>query len=128
MFCSKCGQQMEAGLQFCTSCGTPTGAAAGVTTTAPPGDTRYQYLSPYWRFVFQKFDQRPAQMQTHWNWPAFFFGPFWYLVKGLAAKAALYFVVSIATAGVAWLFLAIYAGLYGPWDYYLKETQGKQLW
>lgn len=129
MFCSKCGQQMEAGLQFCPSCGTPTGAgASAATTTAPGADTRYQYQSPYWKWVFQKFDQRPGQMQTHWNWPAFFFGPFWYLVKGMAAKAALYFVVSIATAGVGWLFLAIYAGLYGPWDYYLKETQGKQLW
>jgi hypothetical protein len=120
---------MEAGLQFCTSCGTPTGATpAGAAAAAPSADSRYQYQSPYWKWVFQKFDQRPGQMQTHWNWPAFFFGPFWYLVKGMLAKAALYFVVSIVTAGVGWLFLAIYAGLYGPWDYYLKETQGKQLW
>jgi len=67
-------------------------------------------------------------MQTHWNWPAFFFGALWYLFKGMPAKAGLYFLISLASVGVGWLFLAIYAGLYGAWDYYLKEVQGKQLW
>jgi hypothetical protein len=119
-------------VQFCANCGAPTGlqqAAAAAGAPAAAGSTGSRaYLSPYWQAVFQKFDQRPGQMQTHWNWPAFFFGAFWYLFKGMPAKATLYFVVSIASAGVGWLFLAIYAGLYGPWDYYLKEVQGKQLW
>ncbi len=66
-------------------------------------------------------------MQTHWNWPAFFFGPFWYLVKGMPAKGAIYLTIVIATHGFG-LFLAVYAGLYGAWDYYLKEAKGKQLW
>jgi hypothetical protein len=88
----------------------------------------YAHLPPYWQTLFQRFNQQPAQTQTHWNWPAFIFGAFWYLVKGMPAKAALYFLVSIGTAGIGWLFLALYAGLYGPWDYYLKEVRGKQLW
>lgn len=132
MYCSKCGAPLEPQTQFCAACGTPTApqaGAAGGGATAPAALTgKYDYLPPYWQRVFQRFAQRPSQMQTHWNWPAFFFGAFWYLFKGMPAKAALYFLVSIGTAGVGWLFLAIYAGLYGPWDYYLKEVHGKQLW
>ena len=148
MYCSKCGAQLAPQAVFCVSCGTHTEAAetavpGGPTPGAPspgvppssapsqaiptPGGG-YAYLPPYWQAVFQKFDVRPGQMQTHWNWPAFFFGAFWYLVKGMPAKAAIYFVVSLVTYGAGWLFLAIYAGLYGAWDYYLKEVKGKQLW
>ena len=36
--------------------------------------------------------------------------------------------VAVITVGAGGVFLAIYAGLYGPWDYYLKEAYGKQLW
>ena len=132
MFCSKCGVSLAPQAEFCASCGTPTAPAGvaptgGTSAAAPPAD-RHAYLPAYWQRVFQKFDQQPGRMQTHWNWPAFFFGAFWYLVKGMPAKAAIYFVISISTYGAAWLFLAIYAGLYGAWDYYLKEVQGKQLW
>jgi Protein of unknown function (DUF2628) len=132
MFCSKCGARIAPQFAFCASCGAPTAPpggspAEGLAAVAAPAD-RYPYLSPYWRAVFQRFDQRSGQMQTYWNWPAFFFGAFWYLVKGLPAKAAIYFVLCIVTAGVGWLFLAFYAGFYGPWDYYLKEAYGKQLW
>ncbi len=122
MYCSKCGAQLVPQTQFCGACGAPTAPAAATAAG------RYAYLSPYWQAVFQRFDQRAGQMETHWNWPAFFFGAFWYLFKGMPAKAALYFVIAIASAGVGWLFLAIYAGLYGAWDYYLKEVHGKQLW
>lgn len=144
MYCSKCGAQLDAEARFCTNCGAqtapaPTGATGGASAVGVPpavtlpgvaaGSTaRYAHLSLYWQAVFQKFDQRPGQMQTHWNWPSFFFGAFWYLVKGMPAKAALYFILSVLTYGGGWVFLAIYAGLYGAWDYYLKEVQGKQLW
>lgn len=132
MFCSKCGAQLAPQAVFCASCGTPASPAQTAAPGAPPQPIpgaagRYAHLPPYWQAVFQKFDMRPGQMQTHWNWPAFFFGPFWYLVKGMPAKGAIYVAVIIATFGFG-LFLAIYAGLYGAWDYYLKESRGKQLW
>jgi hypothetical protein len=95
-------------------------------STGPGG--KYDHLPPYWQSVFQKFDRRPGQMQTHWNWPSFFFGMFWYLVKGMPAKAALYFVICLVSFGAGLVFLPFYAGLYGAWDYYLKEAHGKQLW
>ena len=133
MNCPKCGGDMAAGAQFCQKCGTlipPPGPQPGgqAATVTPDAAGRFAHLPQYWQSVFRKFDQRPAQMQTSWNWPAFFFGAFWYLVKGMPAKGVLYLLVSVATTGVGWLFLMVYAGLYGAWDYYLKEAQGKQLW
>ena len=133
MFCPKCGGDVIAGAQFCPNCGTataPQGPRPGgqAATVTPDAAGRFAQLPKYWQNVLQRFDQRPSQMQTYWNWPAFFFGPFWYLVKGMPVKGALYLLISIGTQGIAWLFLAIYAGLYGAWDYYLKEARGKQLW
>jgi len=132
MYCPSCGKDIPAGAQFCGSCGTavpsqgpPSGEHAAVAASAAAG--RFTHLTEYWQNVFRKFDRDPGKMQTHWNWPAFFFGPFWYLVKGMPVKGALYLLVVIGTAGFG-LFLAVYAGLYGAWDYYLREAQGKQLW
>lgn len=123
MYCPNCGKDVAAGAQFCQHCGAavaPPGAAV-----APSGGARFAHLPEYWQKVFGKFDQN-STMQTYWNWPAFFFGPIWYLVKGMPAKGLLY--VLIMATGIGWLFLLVYAGLYGAWDYYLKEAQGKQLW
>ena len=131
MFCPKCGGDVIAGAQFCPNCGTattPPGPQPGgqAATVTPDAAGRFAHLPQYWQNVFQRFDQRPSQMQTYWNWPAFFFGPFWYLVKGMPAKGLLYLLV--AATGIGWLFLLVYTGLYGAWDYYLKEARGKQLW
>jgi zinc-ribbon domain/Protein of unknown function (DUF2628) len=131
MYCPSCGKDVTAGAQFCQNCGAavPSQApqpGAQAATVTPAGTGRFAYLSEYWQKVFGKFDQSPTRMQTYWNWPAFFFGPIWYLVKGMPAKGLLY--VLIMATGIGWLFLLVYAGLYGAWDYYLKEAQGKQLW
>jgi hypothetical protein len=131
MYCPKCGTDIPPGAQFCSSCGAavpppaPQPSGQPVTVT-PAASGRFAHLPEYWRNVFRRFDEKPAQMQTQWNWPAFFFGPFWYLVKGMPLKGLLY--VLIAITGIGWLFLIVYSGLYGAWDYYLKEAQGKQLW
>ena len=132
MYCANCGKDVPAGAQFCSSCGAavaaPGGpASAAATTPAGQDALRFAHLPAYWQNVFRGFELSSVRMQTHWNWPAFFFGPFWYLVKGMPAKGALYLAIVIGTAGFG-LFLAVYAGMYGPWDYYLKEAQGKQLW
>jgi len=124
MYCPSCGKETAAGAQSCANCGAAVPAQA---VAAASGAGRFGHLPEYWQKVFARFDQNPNKMQTHWNWPAFFFGPFWYLVKGMPAKAAMYVLVVVATAGFG-LFLAIYAGLYGTWDHYLKEAQGKQFW
>ena len=132
MYCPNCGKDIPAGAQFCGSCGMPVplqGPPSGsyAAAAASPSAERFPHLPEYWQRVFRRFDQTPEKMQTHWNWPAFLFGPFWYLVKGMPVKGALYLLIVVGTAGFG-LFLAVYAGLYGAWDYYLKEVQGKQLW
>jgi hypothetical protein len=128
MYCSHCGKDIAAGASFCPNCGAavpPAPPEPGVppATLAP---SRFSHLPEYWQQVFRKFDERPNHMQTYWNWPACFFGPFWYLVKGMPLKGLLY--IAIMATGIGWLFLIGYSGLYGAWDYYLKESQGKQLW
>lgn len=131
MYCPNCGKEIAAGANFCGNCGIaappqPLQPDGQVPTVTPSASGRFGHLPEYWQNVFRRFDEKPAQMQTHWNWPAFFFGPIWYLVKGMPAKGLLYGF--IAATGVGFPFLIVYAGLYGAWDYYLKEAQGKQLW
>jgi hypothetical protein len=130
MYCPNCGKDIAAGAQFCGSCGAPVPPqgppSGGQAVTAAPAASRFAHLPEYWRNVFQRFDQNPTKMQIHWNWPSFFFGPFWYLVKGMPAKGLLY--VLIMATGIGLIFLLVYTGLYGAWDYYLKEAQDKQLW
>jgi hypothetical protein len=131
MYCPSCGKDIPAGAQFCGSCGAavpPQSPQPGAqaATVMPSSAGRFTHLPEYWQNVFGKFDQIPTKMQTRWNWPAFFFGPIWYLVKGMPLKGLMYVVV--AATGIGWPFLIVYAGLYGAWDYYLKEAQGKQLW
>lgn len=123
MYCPNCGKEVPEGAQFCGNCGAP---ISPVPPAVVPDSTRFAHLPEYWRNVFRKYDQQPSQMQTHWNWPAFFFGPIWYLLKGMPLKALLYVIV--AATGIGFPFLIVYAGLYGAWDYYLKEAQGKQFW
>ena len=36
------------------------------------------------------------------SWPAFFFGAFWYAVKGMWGMAILSFIISMVTFGFAW--------------------------
>jgi predicted nucleic acid-binding Zn ribbon protein len=131
MFCPSCGKAVPDGVQFCSSCGAAVPPQASQPSEQPatvtPSASRFSHLPEYWQNVFRKFDEKPTKMQTHWNWPAFFFGPFWYLVKGMPVKGAFYVLIVVGTVGFG-LFLAVYAGLYGAWDYYLKEAQGKQLW
>ena len=134
MFCTSCGSQVSDGAQFCTKCGVAMGATGGSVAVATmpgtpaPAIDKFARLSPYWQEVFRKFSERPKEMQVKWNWPAFFFGFIWYLVKGMPLKALLIIGVAVITFGAGGVFLAVYAGLYGPWDYYLKEAYGKQLW
>jgi zinc-ribbon domain/Protein of unknown function (DUF2628) len=131
MYCPNCGKDVAPGAQFCGNCGAAVSPqapqpGAQAATVTPSGAGRFAHLPEYWQGVFGKFDHSPTKMQTYWNWPAFFFGPIWYLLKGMPAKGLLY--VLVMATGIGWLFLVVYAGLYGAWDYYLKEAQGKQLW
>ena len=53
---------------------------------------------------------------------------FWYLAKGLWVKGLLMLLIAVITAGMAGIFIWIYAGIAGNYDYYLLRRKGKQLW
>jgi hypothetical protein len=129
MNCPTCGAETSPDARFCQSCGASLAppSAPPATEAVVTATDRHAHLPPYWQEIFRRFDRQPTQMQTHWNWPAFFFGPFWYLFKGMPVKGAIYLLIVLGTYGVG-IFLAVYSGLYGAWDYYLKEAKGKQLW
>jgi hypothetical protein len=67
---------------------------------------------------------------------AFILGPFYYLVKGMWAKALIYFAVIIALGGILQLLTGIQIGyaasiFYSTWtkyDYYLFKVKKNQLW
>ena len=42
-----------------------------------------------------------AHIYSGWSWPAFFFGPIWYLVKGMWGLGLLYLVLCFT--GIGWL-------------------------
>lgn len=63
-----------------------------------------------------------------WNWPAFLFGAFWYLFRGMWAKALLLAAIVIFTGGFLAIPVWIYGGLMGTYDDYLLRRRGTQGW
>jgi len=138
MFCAKCGASNSAGGEFCSACGASLTAAAAaaagpfiatkINTAFEPASRDYSDLKPFYQRAFANMDGVGGKMTTQWNWAAFFFGALWYLFKGMPIKGILFLVLTILTGGLLGFFLAVYAGLYGTWDYYLAKVKGKQFW
>ncbi len=84
--------------------------------------------SPYYRRVFAKIDAGGGRSTATWNWAAFLFGLFWYMSKGMVAKAILMLVVCVITAGLAGPLVWVYSGLLGNYDYYLLRRKHTQFW
>jgi hypothetical protein len=78
--------------------------------------------------AYPRFDANHGGFVPTWNWAAFLFGGFWYLVKGLWVKGLAILVISLFSHGVAIPLLWVYAGVFGNWDRYLLERSGSQLW
>jgi len=56
--------------------------------------------------------------RSAWNWIAFFFGPFWYLAKGMTSKGIWMLIICIFTLFAAYPFLMFYSGAKGESDLY----------
>jgi hypothetical protein len=100
---------------------------------AVPGASRGQGYSDlnvdeHYRRKFSAFDARGGSFVASWNWPAFLFGVFWYLYRGMWAKALIIFAIVLISGGFMGIPLAIYVGLAGNYDYYLLKRRGTQLW
>ena len=52
--------------------------------------------------VTHQLTGRTVMLYEGWSWPCFFFGVFWYLVKGMWGAAILYFLISCT--GFGWPF------------------------
>jgi hypothetical protein len=84
--------------------------------------------------TFAIFALRGGRFVPTWNWPAFVFGPLWYLRKGLYAKGLVLLALSVCpfwtlalTVLVSGVIL-VYCGAVGNWDNYLWKTKGTQWW
>jgi len=63
-------------------------------------------LNAHWKEEFTKFENDPAY-KGKWNWPAFFFGGFWLLFKGLWKS----FLIIMALVIVVGIILEEFIGL-----------------
>lgn len=94
----------------------------------PPATSRDAWLDPHYQHKFARIDAEGGSFVALWNWPAFLFGAFWYLFKGMWAKALLIFFVALLSGGLLGIPLWIYTGVAGTYDYYLLKRRQKQLW
>ena len=124
--CQNCGKEIaiKSKVKFCPHCGKS--IYFRKEEKSPSFDTGE---TPYHQDKFRCFDEA-GQFVPTWNWAAFFFGIFWYLCKGMPAKAGIFLVVGIISTVIPLLLflLPLYFGIAGNYDYYLLKVKGKQLW
>ena len=138
-FCPRCGGGAPGGAAFCARCGSavngapPPNRPAAARRPAPDSPALLGGLShvDYSR-VFAPFEAAGGKWAPTFNLLAFLIGPIWYLLKGMWLKAILLgaasFFLILVTGGLAAFIPWLYYGLFGNWDLYLWERQGKQGW
>ena len=123
--CQNCGKEIaiKSKVKFCPHCG-----KSIYFRKEKKSPSFYTGETPYHQDKFRCFDEA-GQFVPTWNWAAFFFGIFWYLCKGMPAKAGIFLVVGIILIAIPLFFLLpLYFGIVGNYDYYLSKVKGKQLW
>ena len=82
--------------------------------------------------AFDQIERNGGRFTFIWNWPALFFGIFWYFYKGLWAKALIYAVafgiLGAFSLGTVWLVGWLVFPVLGTYDLYLLARRGTQLW
>jgi len=150
--CSRCGGPLPEGAAFCPRCGAVVGQALpsawqqartnSPQTPMPSGGGTRPPLAPPpvallgglshvdFSHVFAPFEAAGGKWVPTFNLLAFLIGPLWYLLKGMWLKAivlgAASFFLILVTGGLAAFIPWLYYGLFGNWDLYLWERQGKQ--
>ncbi len=104
-----------------------------ITQTGNNTDFNISHLDPYWQEELTKIHESNGTYKGKWNWPAFFFGSIWALIKGLWLNAIITFLIllgiSALTAGLGTPILsiagAIYYGIRGNNLMYQKQILKK---
>lgn len=108
-FCPNCGKgiNVEHNAKYCPLCGNAiqVGPAYSSKGKILPG---YSNESPYYQRRFNEFDDNNGAFKPTWNWAAFFFGFFWYLFKGLYAKAFIVLGIGFVFAFIPFPLFLIY--------------------
>jgi len=85
VFCPECGEEVAENNKFCGNCGHKLVEKENQLTISSKVDAEMDRLD-------QK-NYSPKKSSSNWNWPAFLFGPFWYLYKGMVKNAILIFII-----------------------------------
>ncbi len=112
MFCSNCGTKLLENDKFCVSCGSPVKPREGTAATVPhyapqpPGysghaagaESQNKGAEPteedFALFVGKNADEylRIWKEDRRWNWPAFLFGGYWMLYRGMYLYLLVYLI------------------------------------
>lgn len=142
MECTNCGATIENNSTFCSYCGSavtkkdvsPAVSHESIPATQvaePAPETvsqNWSSLPLYYQEAFLEIERNGGKFMAKWNWAAFLFGCIWYFVRGMWAKGLILLLIALGTSGTAIIFLWIYSGIAGTYDYYLLKAKGKQLW
>ncbi|TYA11484.1 DUF2628 domain-containing protein [Paenibacillus faecis] len=111
MYCSNCGKGLYEDDKFCVNCGAPVktreleresdGLAPFLNSAAPnphPEQARRNTAEPfeedYSLFIGKRAEEYLLlwKEDRHWNWPAFLFGGYWLLYRGMYLYFLLYLI------------------------------------
>ena len=91
-------------------------------------------LKEYWIRKFKIIENTGGRVKIQWNWPAFLFGGFWLLSKGMWAYSLIYVALVIVYGTFipplhqsVLISLFVFNGLYGNYMYYKFKTTKLQL-
>ena len=60
-------------------------------------------------FLYHPVNNHPEKIYTGFSWPCFFFGPFWYLYKGIWGWALICWVTAMLTWGISVVIFPFFA-------------------
>lgn len=70
--------------------------------------------------LYHPVNKHAVEIYEGFSWPCFFFGCFWYLVKGMALWAVVSFLAACFTFGLSWFVFPFLANKQRV-DYLLKQ-------
>lgn len=121
--CRECDREISTEARVCPHCGVP-----GPTREQGAEGEDFREPQEYYREQFRRFEENGGNYVFTWNWPAFIFGVFWYLYRGMWGKALILAALTLFSGGILFVLAWFYCGAVGNYDYYLLTTKGTQWW